>query len=74
MQDRSRTFCTDCASLAWNVGVKFVHMAESILLVGDLWDGCRSIARNTRSHPTAADDANFQCVYSAAKIVVVNAG
>ena len=66
-------FCTD-AFLAWNVGVKFVHIAESIQSVGVLWDGCRFEARNTGSHLTPADDANLQCVYFAAKTVVVNAG
>ena len=48
-----------CTFLAWNVGVKFVHMAESILLVGVLWVGCRSEARNTGSYLTPADDDNF---------------
>ena len=56
------------------IGVKFGHIAESILLVGVLWDGCRSEARNTGSYLTPADDANLQCVYSAAKTVIVNAG
>ena len=56
------------------IEVEFVNIAESILLVGVLWDECRSEARNTRSYLMPADDANLQCVYSAAKIVVVKAG
>ena len=44
------------------------------LLVGILWDGCRSEAGNTGSYLTPADDANLQCMYSVAKIVVINAG
>ena len=59
---------------AWNVGVNFIHGAEFILLVGVLWDECRSEARNTGSSLTPADDANLRCVYSAARIMIVNAG